>query len=120
MTRLTFLGGAGTVKGSRYLLHTDKHRILVDCGMFQGDKNLREKNWAPFPVNPASVHRVLLTHAHIDHSGYIPALVKQGFKGKIICTRATWELCRVLLPDAGFLQEEDAKYANRKKFSKHS
>jgi len=117
--KLRFLGGTGTVTGSRYLLSDEKHRLLVDCGMYQGVKTLRRRNWAKFPVDPSTVEAVVLTHAHIDHSGYLPALVKNGFKGKIYCTKATHELCKVLLPDAGFLQEEDAKYAYRKKFSKH-
>lgn len=93
--------------------------MLVDCGMYQGVKTLRRRNWAKFPVDPSTINAVVLTHAHIDHSGYLPALVKNGFKGKVYCTKATHELCRVLLPDAGFLQEGDAKYAFRKKFSKH-
>ncbi|MBD3655344.1 MBL fold metallo-hydrolase [Marinobacter sp.] len=117
--KLRFLGGVGTVTGSRYLLSDDRHRLLVDCGMYQGVKTLRRRNWAPFPVDPSTIDAVVLTHAHIDHSGYLPALVKNGFHGKIYCTKATHELCKVLLPDAGFLQEEDAKYAFRKKFSKH-
>lgn len=117
--KLRFLGGTGTVTGSRYLLSDDNHRLLVDCGMYQGVKTLRKRNWAPFPVEPSTINAVVLTHAHIDHSGYLPALVRNGFKGKIYCTKATHELCKVLLPDAGFLQEEDAKYAFRKKFSKH-
>lgn len=116
---LRFLGGTGTVTGSRYLLSDHQHRLLVDCGMYQGVKTLRKRNWAPFPVEPSSIGAVVLTHAHIDHTGYLPALVKHGFKGKIYCTKATHELCKVLLPDAGFLQEEDARYAFRKKFSKH-
>lgn len=117
--KLRFLGGVGTVTGSRYLLSDDSHRLLVDCGMYQGVKTLRKRNWAPFPVEPHTIDAVVLTHAHIDHTGYLPALVKNGFKGKIYCTKATHELAKVLLPDAGFLQEEDAKYAFRKKFSKH-
>ncbi|MCE0760359.1 MBL fold metallo-hydrolase [Marinobacter sp. G11] len=117
--KLRFLGGTGTVTGSRYLLSDDSHRLLVDCGMYQGVKTLRRRNWAKFPVDPSTIDAVVLTHGHIDHSGYLPALVKNGFKGKIYCTKATHELCKVLLPDAGFLQEEDAKYAFRKKFSKH-
>lgn len=117
--KLRFLGGAGTVTGSRYLVADDTHRLLIDCGMYQGVKLLRKRNWAKFPVDPSTIDAVVLTHAHIDHSGYLPALVKNGFKGKIFCTKATHELCQVLLPDAGFLQEEDARYAFRKKFSKH-
>ncbi|MFL1482667.1 MBL fold metallo-hydrolase RNA specificity domain-containing protein [Marinobacter sp. LN3S78] len=117
--KLRFLGGVGTVTGSRYLLSDDRHRVLVDCGMYQGVKTLRRRNWAPFQVDPRTISTVILTHAHIDHTGYLPALVKHGFRGSIYCTRATHELCKVLLPDAGFLQEEDARYAHRKKFSKH-
>jgi len=118
--KLQFLGGTGTVTGSRYLLSDDRHRLLVDCGMYQGVKTLRRRNWAPFPVEPNTIDAVVLTHAHIDHTGYLPALVKNGFRGRIYCTRATHELCKVLLPDAGYLQEEDAKYAFRKKFSNTS
>ncbi|WP_273426589.1 MBL fold metallo-hydrolase [Marinobacter sp.] len=118
--KLRFLGATGTVTGSRYLISDDKHRLLVDCGMYQGVKTLRRRNWAAFPVDPHTIDAVVLTHAHIDHSGYLPALVKNGFKGTIYCTKGTHELCKVLLPDAGFLQEEDAKYAFRKKYSKHT
>ncbi len=118
--KLQFLGAAGTVTGSRYLLSNQDRRLLIDCGMYQGVKALRRRNWAPFPVTPSSINAVVLTHAHIDHSGYLPALVKHGFRGKVFCTRATHDLCKVLLPDAGFLQEEDARYALRKKFSKHA
>jgi len=108
---LQFLGAANTVTGSRYLLEVGKRRVLIDCGMFQGYKYLRERNRAPFPVDPATIETVLLTHAHIDHSGYLPALVKQGFKGKILCTGATRELCAILLLDSGNLLEEEARYA---------
>lgn len=117
--KLRFLGGVDTVTGSRHLLKTDLHRVLVDCGLYQGVKSLRRRNWAAFPEEPASIDAVLLTHGHIDHSGYLPVLVKHGFKGRIHCTRSTFELCRILLPDAGHLQEEDARYANRKQFSRH-
>ncbi|WP_166254004.1 MBL fold metallo-hydrolase [Marinobacter salicampi] len=117
--QLQFLGAVDTVTGSRYLISNQNHRLLVDCGMYQGLKKLRQRNWAPFPVEPGTINAVVLTHAHIDHTGYLPALVRHGFKGKIYCTKATHELCKVLLPDAGYLQEEDAKYANRKGFSKH-
>lgn len=116
---LQFLGGAGTVTGSRYLIETGGRRLLVDCGLFQGYKWLRERNWAPFPVPAASIDTLLLTHAHLDHSGYIPALVRQGFRGQVICTAATRELCSLLLPDSGYLLEEEARYAKRKGFSKH-
>lgn len=117
--KITFLGGAGTVTGSKYLLEADGRRILVDCGLFQGFKPLRLRNWAPFPVPPASIDQMLLTHAHLDHSGYIPLLVRNGFHGPIFCTDATLALCGLLLPDSGHLQERDAEFANRRGFSKH-
>lgn len=117
---LQFLGAAGTVTGSRYLVETADQRILVDCGLFQGYKQLRERNWAAFPVAPASIDTVLLTHAHLDHAGYLPALVKQGFNGRILCTQATYELSQLLLPDSGHLLEEEARYAKRKGYSRHS
>lgn len=117
--RLTFLGAAGTVTGSKYLVEDSGFKLLVDCGLFQGLKQLRLKNWTPLPTDPTSLKAVLLTHAHIDHSGYLPLLVKQGFRGEVYCTRATNRLCRILLPDSGRLQEEEALYANRKGFSKH-
>lgn len=117
---LQFLGAAGTVTGSRYLVEADGRRILIDCGLFQGYKQLRERNWAPFPVEPATIDAVVLTHAHLDHSGYLPALVKQGFKGAIHCTAATRDLCGLLLPDSAHLLEEQAEYAARKGFSKHA
>lgn len=116
---LTFLGGVGTVTGSKYLVEHEKHHILVDCGLFQGFKALRLKNWAQFPVEPNSIESVVLTHAHIDHSGYLPLLVKQGFAGRVLCSKATADLCKILLPDAGHLQEKDAEFANRHGFSKH-
>ncbi len=118
--KLTFLGGAGTVTGSKYLLERDGIRILVDCGLFQGFKALRLRNWAALPVAPGSISAVLLTHAHLDHSGYLPLLVKNGFRGRIICTEATQDLCGILLPDSGHLQEQDADFANRHRFSKHN
>ena len=116
---LSFLGGAGTVTGSKYLVETGEHRILVDCGLFQGFKLLRERNWAPFPVPPGSIDAIVLTHAHLDHSGYLPALVRDGFSGPILSTAATFELCELLLPDSGHLMEADAKFANRRGYSKH-
>ncbi|HEX4870572.1 MAG TPA: MBL fold metallo-hydrolase [Moraxellaceae bacterium] len=116
---LQFLGAAGTVTGSRYLLRRGHHRILIDCGMFQGVKRLRERNRIPFPVDPGSLHAVVLTHAHLDHSGWLPALVRAGFKGPVYCTPGTRALAEILLRDAAKLQEEDAEYANRKGFSKH-
>ena len=117
---LRFLGATGTVTGSRYLLEAEGRRILVDCGLFQGYKQLRLRNRRPFPVRPKSIDTVLLTHAHLDHSGYIPALIRAGFKGRVICTRSTIELCGLILPDSGHLQEEEAKYARRKKYSDHA
>lgn len=119
MIRLTFLGAAGTVTGSRHLLERDDHRILVDCGLFQGPKQNRLKNWDPFPVEPDSIDAVLLTHAHIDHIGFLPGLVKEGFTGPVYCTRATADLAGILLPDTGHLQEEEARWANKKGYSKH-
>lgn len=116
---ITFLGGAGTVTGSKYLLDRDSRRLLVDCGLFQGYKALRERNWAPFPVEPRRIDAILLTHAHLDHSGYIPVLVERGFSGPVICTTATKELCGLLLPDSGHLMEKDADFANRHGFSRH-
>jgi len=117
--RVRFLGGAETVTGSKYLLTFGEKKILVDCGLFQGLKELRLKNWDRFPVDPQSIDAIILTHAHIDHSGYIPRLIKEGFKGKIYCTQATKALCRILLLDTGFLQEEEAKFLNKRKMSKH-
>ena len=116
---LTFLGGAGTVTGSKYLLERNGKRVLVDCGLFQGFKLLRERNWAPLPVDPASIDQVLLTHAHLDHSGYLPLLVRNGFAGPVVSTRATFEICKLILRDSGHLMEEDAKRANRYGYSKH-
>jgi metallo-beta-lactamase family protein len=116
---LQFLGGAGTVTGSRFLIETPRARVLVDCGLFQGEKPLRLRNWEPFPVPPAALDAVVLTHAHVDHSGYLPALGRDGFSGTVHATRRTLDLCRIVLPDSGRLQEEDAAYANRRGFSKH-
>jgi metallo-beta-lactamase family protein len=119
MTRIKFLGAAGTVSGSKYLVDTDKTRFLVDYGMFQGPKQLRLLNWQPAPLPPSSVDHVLLTHAHIDHSGMLPVLVREGFTGKIWSTSVTAELCEISLLDAAHLQEEDARFANKMAFSKH-
>lgn len=117
--QLTFLGAASTVTGSKYLLEAGGARVLIDCGLYQGVKQLRLRNWAELPVEPASIDAVLLTHAHIDHSGYLPVLVRDGFTGPVYCSEPTRALCEILLPDAAYLQEEDAGYANRKGFSKH-
>src|SRR5690554_4576377 len=120
MTRIHFWGAAETVTGSKYLVETKQKKILVDCGMFQGLKALRLRNWKSLPIPAADVDAVVLTHAHIDHSGYLPRLVREGFRGPVYCTEATRELCEILLMDAAKIQEEDAEYANRKGFSKHS
>lgn len=117
--KLTFMGATGTVTGSKYLLHAGSQQIMIDCGLFQGLKQLRLKNWAPLPVDVSGINSVILTHAHIDHSGYLPLLVKHGFSGKIYCSHATAELCKILLPDSAHLQEEEAEFANRRGFSKH-
>ena len=117
--KLTFLGAAGTVTGSKFLLETQGSRTLIDCGLFQGKKEWRLRNWDPFPVDPSSISRVILTHAHIDHSGYIPRLIQAGFRGEVYCTPASLDLCSILLPDSGYLQEEDARRANKYGYSKH-
>jgi metallo-beta-lactamase family protein len=116
---LQFLGANATVTGSRYLVNAGSTRILVDCGLFQGYKPLRLRNWAEFPVDPASIDAVVLTHAHLDHSGYLPRLIRSGFRGRVWCTEATRSLCGILLPDSGRLLEEEAGYANRSGSSKH-
>lgn len=117
--KLSFLGGAGTVTGSKYLVENGQHRILVDCGLFQGSKALRRRNWAPFPVDPRTINAIILTHAHLDHSGYLPLLVKNGFSGPILCTEPTADFCGILLPDAAHINEKDAEFANRHGYSKH-
>ncbi|MGE0823794.1 MAG: MBL fold metallo-hydrolase RNA specificity domain-containing protein [Candidatus Binatia bacterium] len=117
---LRFLGATETVTGSRFLIDTPHARVLIDCGLFQGLKPLRLRNWEPFPIDPASIDAILLTHAHLDHTGYVPALTRSGFTGRIFATEGTRDLSRIVLPDSGHLQEEDAAYANRKGFSKHT
>ena len=117
---LTFLGGTGTVTGSRYLVDGSRSRILVDCGLFQGLKGLRQRNWSALPVSIASIGAVVLTHAHVDHSGYLPKLYEQGYRGRVYCTHGTRDLLQLLLPDCAFLQEEEARYANKAGYSKHS
>ena len=119
MIKLHFLGASGTVTGSRYLIETDHMRVMVDCGLFQGYKQLRLRNWETPPFNPKSIDAILLTHAHLDHSGFLPLMVKKGFRGKIYCTEATLELCKLLLRDSARLQEEEAGYLNRHHLSKH-
>jgi metallo-beta-lactamase family protein len=119
MASLTFWGGVGTVTGSKYLIESDRARVLVDCGMFQGLRELKERNWQDPPFRPAEIDAVLITHAHIDHTGYLPRLVAQGFRGPIYCSRGTSDLLKILLPDAARLQEEDADYRNRHNLSNH-
>jgi len=118
--KLTFAGAADTVTGSRYLLDSGGRQILLDCGLFQGFKKLRDRNWADFPLPPREIDRVVLSHAHLDHSGYLPALVRDGFRGQIVATEATRELCEILLRDSARLQEEEADFANRHGYSKHA
>jgi metallo-beta-lactamase family protein len=117
---ITFLGATGTVTGSKYLVTSNARKVLVDCGLFQGFKQLRLRNRDPLPVNPSEIDAVVLTHAHLDHSGYLPLLVRNGFLGKIYCSAATRDLCTILLPDSGYLQEEESEYANKHGYSKHT
>ena len=117
--KLTFLGAAGTVTGSKYLVEAHNKKILVDCGLYQGIKNYRRMNWQALPVSPDKIDAVVLTHAHLDHTGYLPLLVRKGFSGPVYATTGTFELCKILLPDSGHLQEEDARYAERRGFSRH-
>ncbi len=119
MATIEFLGGVGTVTGSKFLVEAAGRRLLVDCGLYQGLKELRLRNWDRLPVDPASIDRVVLTHGHIDHTGYLPRLLKDGFKGPVYATRATADLLKILLPDSGHLQEEDAEYHNKRGTSKH-
>lgn len=119
MTQISFYGGVGTVTGSKYLLESSGKKVLVDCGLFQGFKELRERNWQEPPFDPREIDAVIVTHAHIDHTGYLPRLVKLGFKGKVFTSSATADLLKILLPDSGRLQEEDADYRNRKNLTVH-
>lgn len=116
MLSFTSLGAAGTVTGSKHLLTLGNTRLMIDCGLFQGLKNLREQNWEPLPVNPAHIDAVILTHAHLDHSGYLPRLVRDGFRGKIYATPATRDVAALILRDSAHIQEKDAEFANRKGF----
>src|SRR3569833_388999 len=118
--KLTFLGATETVTGSKYCVSEGGSSVLVDCGVFQGFKQLRLRNWAPLPIPAGALSAAILTHAHIDHSGYLPLLVRQGFRGPVYCTLATHQLCQILLRDSAHLQEEEAAYANRMGFSKHA
>lgn len=116
---LRFLGATDTVTGSRYLIRAQDRRILIDCGLFQGYKRLRDRNRVPFPITPENINAVVLTHAHLDHTGYIPALVRDGFSGPVYATPGTTELCKLILPDSGYLQEEEARYADHRASSTH-
>ena len=120
MATLTFLGAAQTVTGSKYLLESRDAKVLIDAGLFQGLKELRERNWQDLPIAAKDINAIILTHAHLDHCGYLPRLVSQGFRGRIFCTAGTKDLCRIVLPDSGRIQEEDAEQANRKGYSKHA
>ena len=117
--RIVFLGGTETVTGSKYLVETESTRILIDCGLFQGYKWLRRRNWAPLPLGIENVDAVVLTHAHLDHSGYVPVLYKHGYRGPVYSHAATLDLCQVLWADSGRIQEEDAKYLGKHRLSKH-
>jgi metallo-beta-lactamase family protein len=117
--KITFLGAARTVTGSRHLLERNGTRIMVDCGLFQGSRDWKEKNWSDFPVDPSSVDCILLTHAHIDHAGFLPRFIQKGFNGPVYCTAATADLLGLMLPDAGHLQEEDAAFANKNRHTRH-
>src|SRR5437870_3836325 len=119
MSTLSFWGAAGTVTGSKYLVETDRARVLIDCGLFQGMRELRERNWQPPSFNAAAVDAVIITHAHIDHTGYLPRFVSHGFRGPVYCSRGTADLMRILLPDSARLQEEEADYRNRHQLAKH-
>src|SRR5256886_4272658 len=119
MPTLSFWGAAGSVTGSKYLVETEQKRVLIDCGLFQGGHELRDRNWQEPPFDVASLNAVLITHAHIDHTGYLPRLVRHGFRGPVYCSRGTADLLKILLPDSARLQEEEADYRNRHKITKH-
>jgi metallo-beta-lactamase family protein len=120
MAQITFYGGVGSVTGSKYLIEHDDKRILVDCGLFQGLKELRERNWQDPPFDPASLDAIVITHAHIDHTGYLPRVVKLGYSGPIFTSRASADLLKILLPDSGRLQEEEADFRNRHQLTSHT
>lgn len=119
MAKITFLGAVGAVTGSKYLVEAGGKRLLVDCGLFQGSRELKQRNWDALPIDPASIDWIVLTHAHIDHTGYLPRIVRDGFRGPIYANAATHELCELLLTDSAHLQEEDAQYATKKGYSRH-
>jgi metallo-beta-lactamase family protein len=118
--QISFLGAAGTVTGSKFLVEADQQKVLVDCGMFQGIKELRLQNWDPFPIDPATLDAIIISHAHLDHCGYLPRLVRQGFSGKIYLTKYTAALAKIILRDSAKIQMEDAEFARLKGFSKHN
>ena len=120
MASIQFLGAAGTVTGSKFLLEHDGKQVLIDCGLFQGPKELRLRNWAPTPIDVKTLNAVVLTHAHIDHTGGLPRLISQGYRGPIFSTGGTRDLCGLLLPDSARIQEEEARYANKEGYSRHS
>src|SRR6516165_8937971 len=115
-----FLGAAGEVTGSKYLLRIGDFNLLVDCGLFQGRKKLRELNWAEFPVEPSAINAVVITHAHLDHTGYLPRLFRNGYKGPVYCTTATADLMDLILMDSARLQMEEARFAKKKGYSQHA
>ncbi|MCF6301368.1 MAG: MBL fold metallo-hydrolase, partial [Proteobacteria bacterium] len=117
--KITFLGATGTVTGSKCLINTKQSNLLIDCGLFQGYKSIRSRNWSPLPFNIELIDAIILTHAHLDHSGMIPLLYKQGYRGPIYCSNATFELCKLLLTDSGHLQGEEAKFRNKHYLSRH-
>lgn len=120
MTSITFLGAAQTVTGSKHLLDTGASKVLIDAGLFQGLKHLRERNWQPLPIAAKEIDAIVLTHAHLDHCGYLPRLASEGFRGRVFCTAGTKDLCGIVLPDSGRIQEEDAEQANRHGYSRHA
>ncbi|MCO5334846.1 MAG: MBL fold metallo-hydrolase, partial [Pyrinomonadaceae bacterium] len=119
MASVTFYGAAGSVTGSKYLLECNGKKVLIDCGLFQGERELRERNWNDPPFAASEIDAVVLTHAHIDHTGWLPRLVKLGYKGRVVTSRATGDLLKILLPDSARLQEEEADYRNRHALTRH-
>ena len=119
MAKLTFYGAAGTVTGSKYLVEANGKRLLIDCGLFQGNHELSQRNWSPLPIDLKSIDYIVLTHAHLDHSGWLPRIAKQGYTGPIYSNAATRELCAILLADSGRIQEEDAYHAAKHGYSSH-
>ncbi|MCB0415083.1 MAG: MBL fold metallo-hydrolase, partial [Bdellovibrionales bacterium] len=117
--QIQFIGGVGTVTGSKTILKYKGYSLLIDCGLFQGLKENRLKNWQPFIHDPEKIDAIILTHAHLDHCGYIPRFLAEGYKGEIYCSKATFSLCKIILPDSGYLQEEEARFRNKTKSTKH-